>query len=120
MPWDDPSTSALFDRDSFVRRELSRKDLSPTPTATAAATIVADPLASEIWTRVGNLLNTLDAVTRWREAHPDLAGTERDCVRLLMEETKEAVKEGKANIDFGRLLMGVKTVLLLVKRVAAE
>ena len=120
MPWDDPSTAPLFDRASFVRRELSRKDLSPTPTAATAATIAADPLAPEIWARVGNLLNTLDAVTRWREAHPDLAGTERDCVRLLVEETKEAVREGKAKIDFGRLLLGVKTVLLLVKRVAAE
>ena len=120
MPWEDPTASLFFDRTSFVRREFSRNDLSPTPTATTAATITADPLAPQIWQRVQNLLNTMDAVTRWREAHPDLAGTERDCVRVLVEDTKEALKERNTEIDFGRLLLGMKTVLLLVKRAAAE
>ena len=120
MPWDDPIAAPLFDRTGFVRRELSRKDLSPTPVATTAATIAADPLAPQIWQRVQNLLNTMDAVTRWREAHPDLAGTERDCVRVLVADTKEALQEGNTKMDFGKLLLGMKTVLLLVKRAAAE
>ena len=92
----------------------------PNPIATTAATITADPLAPQIWQRIQNLLNTMDAVTRWRDAHPDLAGTERDCVRMLVEDTKEALKEENTGIDFGRLLSGRKTVLLLVKRAAAE
>jgi len=116
MPWEDASTAPFFDRTSFLRHELSRKDLSPTPVPTTAAAIAADPLAPQVWQRVLNMLNTMDAVTRWREAHPDLVGTERDCVTMLVEDTKEALREGNTKIDFGRLLLGMKTVLLLVKR----
>lgn len=113
MPWDVPATAGLFDRDTLLRRELDRDELAGGYTAKAVA---ADPLAVSIWQRVENFLNTMDAVTRWREAHPDLAGTDKDCVRVLMAETIEAVAEGKAKIDFRNLLLGRKTVVLCVKR----
>ncbi|KAK0719328.1 S-adenosyl-L-methionine-dependent methyltransferase [Lasiosphaeris hirsuta] len=115
MPWDNAATVGLFDRDTFLRRELDRAELAPGDTAKAVA---ADPLAAPVWQRVENFLNTMDAVTRWREAHPDLAGTERDCVRVLVTDTMEAVADGQAKIEFRNLLLGMKTVLLCVKRVA--
>ncbi|KAK3369974.1 S-adenosyl-L-methionine-dependent methyltransferase [Podospora didyma] len=120
MPWDNPVTAPLFDRDNFLRKELDRKDLAPPGAGVddTAKAVAADPLAVSIWQRVENLLNTMDAVTRWRDAHPDLAGTEKDCVRALIAETLEAVEDGKAKIDYRNLLLGLKTVVLLVKRAA--
>lgn len=120
LPWSDnsslsPATAALFDRDAFVRKEFTRQELA---TGDTAKQVAKDPLATSIWQRVENLLNTLDPVTRWREAHPELAGTDKDCVKVLIAETVEAVKDGKAKIDFGNLLLGMKTAVLLVKRVA--
>jgi len=121
LPWSDnsglsPTTAALFNRDAFVRKDLTRQELATGDTAKAVA---KDPLATSIWQRVENLLDTLDPVTRWREAHPELAGTDKDCVKILIAETVEAVKDGKPHIDFGNLLMDMKTVVLFVKRVAA-
>ncbi|KAK5651161.1 hypothetical protein OQA88_13208 [Cercophora sp. LCS_1] len=120
MPWDSPATARFFERDTFFRRELDRRDLAGAGSSTedVAKTVAADPLAASIWQRVENLLDTMDAVTRWREAHPDLAGTDRDCVKLLISETMQAVADGKAKIDFRNIFLGKKTVLLCVKRAA--
>ncbi|KAK1753238.1 trans-aconitate 3-methyltransferase [Echria macrotheca] len=125
MPWGVPSSelSEAFEKDSFLRRELDRDDLAAMGGSKegnveeTAKKVAADPLATTIWKRVENFLETLDPVTRWREAHPQLAGTEEDCVRVLVRETVEAVKEGKEGIDFRNLLVGRKTVVLCVKRV---
>lgn len=118
MPWDNPTTANLFDRSTFVRRELDRRDPSATTTEDTAKAVAADPLAVSIWQRVENFLNTMDAVTRWREAHPSLAGTDEDCVKMVISETQAAVAEGSAKIDFRNLLLGLKTALLIVKRTA--
>jgi len=121
LPWSEnsglsPTTAALFDRDAFVRKELPREGLAMGGDTVKA--VAKDPLATSIWQRVENLLNTFDPVMRWRETHPELVGTDKDCVKLLIAETVEAVKDGKANIDFRNLLPGRTTVVLLVKRVA--
>jgi len=124
LPWSEnsdlsPTTAALFNRDAFVRKELPREGLAAAGGDSDTAKAVAkDPLAPSIWQRVENLLNTFDPVTRWRQAHPELVGTEKDCVKMLIAETVEAVKDGKANISFRNLLPGRTTVVLLVKRVA--
>ncbi|KAM0796858.1 S-adenosyl-L-methionine-dependent methyltransferase [Usnea florida] len=54
-------------------------------------------------------LGTASAVTRWREAHPQLAGTEQDVVEKMTRGIKELLGEDK--IVFGR-----SCVLLLFKK----
>lgn len=56
-------------------------------------------------------LGTASMVTRWREAHPDLAGTERDCVKEMGAEIRRAM--GDENPKFKT---GSAVVLLLFKR----
>jgi len=127
LPWDTP-VAALFDQSTFSRKEFTRQELySPsgsgnnstdTAVKAAVAAVKADPLAPSVWKHIENLLDTVDPVTRWREAHPGLAGTEEgDCVKVLIKETVEAVKDGQAKIDLGNLSvgMGLKTVVLMVK-----
>lgn len=63
---------------------------------------------------LGDSLGTASMVTRWREAHPDLAGTEKDCVRETCAEIKKLM--GVRNDDNPRLKVGSSAVLLLFKR----
>jgi hypothetical protein len=39
----------------------------------------------------GKVLGTVSAVTRWREAHPELAGTEKDVVNVSVAKMKKVV-----------------------------
>jgi hypothetical protein len=60
-------------------------------------------------------------VTRWREAHPDLVGTEEDCVLKTMNAIAKVlgVEDGdKANSI--KIPVGSATVLLLFKHVGVE
>lgn len=54
-------------------------------------------------------LGTASAVTRWREAHPQLAGREQDVVEKMAREMRELL--GEDEIVFGR-----SCVLLLFKK----
>ena len=56
--------------------------------------------------------STTSPVTRWREAHPDLVGTDLDCVTVAVKELKEAL----GGQDW--LEIGTGMALLLVKKVA--
>jgi hypothetical protein len=70
-----------------------------------------NPLA---W-KVGDMekaLATASMVTRWREANPDLVGTEKDCVRQYITELQAAL--GGKDECFG----GSATAILLFKKSA--
>ena len=54
-------------------------------------------------------LATVSAVTRWREEHPELVGTERDCVEEMLAHLKQLLGELK-------LRGGSATVLLIFKK----
>lgn len=59
--------------------------------------------------RMQKILGTSSMVTRWREAHPQLAGTEQDVVVDLAREMKEV-------LGGEELVIGQSCVLLLFKR----
>ncbi|WYZ44182.1 hypothetical protein EsH8_VII_000618 [Colletotrichum jinshuiense] len=61
---------------------------------------------------------TASPVTRWREAHPDAVGTERDVVRILRRELERHLHD--AGVEKGKELVttGVAGVLLMVKKKA--
>jgi hypothetical protein len=54
-------------------------------------------------------LGTVSAVTRWREAHPELAGTEQDIVLVMIEQMHQLLGETPFR-------GGAATVLLMLKR----
>jgi hypothetical protein len=61
----------------------------------------------------GQAFGTVSVVTRWREAHPELAGTDRDCV-------KEVVVQMRQVLGDSGLRGGEPTVLLMFKREYGE
>lgn len=103
LPWDaDPSQTA-FPRESFQRFDWDRGGvLSDGKDFFGGSADFPIDLYEQA-------LGTVSAVTRWREAHPDLVGTERDCVTEVVARTREALG--------GRGLRGGgATVLLMFKR----
>ncbi|GKZ25173.1 hypothetical protein AbraIFM66951_001131 [Aspergillus brasiliensis] len=61
---------------------------------------------------LGNSIGTASMVTRWREAHPEEAGTELDCVNVTLAEVKKALGDDWS----GDLRLGHSAVVLLFKR----
>lgn len=49
-------------------------------------------------------------MNRWREAHPELVGTEKDIVKVLIKEIKEVIGDAES------VVTGNGYALLLVKK----
>jgi hypothetical protein len=54
---------------------------------------------------------TASMVTRWREANPDLASTEKDVVRVFAKELREVLPA-----EHQKVVQGAATAILLFKR----
>jgi hypothetical protein len=99
-----PEPVLEFDKNSFIRREWSASEQF----------IVADSegdmdMMEKVW-------GTASAVTRWRQAHPDDVGTERDVVRLLRREIERLLHEAGVEEGQEKLKGTITGVLLMVKR----
>lgn len=109
LPWDmSPDPVRCFPRDSFIRKEwdvdgvLSNGDdfFGGSSETTLAA--------------LEGSLGTASMVTRWREAHPDEAGTENDCVKATMRHVREAM--GLAAGEDVTIKVSGATALLMFKK----
>jgi len=60
---------------------------------------------------------TSSMVTKWRKAHPELAGTEKDCVNVAVRKLKEALWHPDHDVKFEG---GSSVVLLLFKKRTVE
>ncbi|KAH8701651.1 S-adenosyl-L-methionine-dependent methyltransferase [Talaromyces proteolyticus] len=117
LPWQtgDSALSAAFPESDFVRREWDRDGILSDGKEFFGKSTADDPDAGK--TMLSSLekgLDTASMVTRWREAHPELVGTERDCVRETMEEVRRVM--GVAKEEDVAIKVGGGTVLLLFKR----
>ncbi|KAJ5808015.1 hypothetical protein N7474_009284 [Penicillium riverlandense] len=59
-------------------------------------------------------LGTASMVTRWREAHPELVGTKKDCVRQMIAQVRTALGAGEE--ENPTITVGTAVVILLFKR----
>lgn len=62
--------------------------------------------------QIGRVLETTSMATRWREAHPDIANTDRDPMKLLVDEMAGLL--GSPDV---KMKTGAATALLLLKRI---
>lgn len=65
------------------------------------------------------MVETSSPVVRWREANPELAGTDADCVNVLMGKMRELLGVPKGEEDTFKVRGGGSPLVLMVKRVAA-
>lgn len=104
LPWTLPTPIPEFDRESFVRKEWEAGE---------------DFFLGD--TEVGlemfeKMMTTISAETRWRQANPDLVGTERDPLKMLCTEIRKLLRE--AGVEPGKeTVKGTAAgVLLIVKK----
>lgn len=107
MPWDMSPTVGSFDRSS-----LFRKDWDPSEPFHVEQD---KPITMDMLER---MLATGSPVTRWREAHPDAVGTERDVVRMLRREMEGLLRD--AGVPEGEYVLKGTTpgVVIMVKKAA--
>jgi SAM-dependent methyltransferase len=111
LPWTLAPPLAEFDEDSFVRLEWGTANPDSRPGDRFYRN--QQPADLDLLEKV---LGTTSPVTRWRQAHPDAAGTERDPVRNTRREIEAVLRQ--AGVGQGKELIdgGVAAVLLMLKR----
>lgn len=62
------------------------------------------------------MLGTSSPVTRWRQAHPDDVGTERDVVRMLRREVERLLHEAGVEKGTEKIKGTMRGALLMVKK----
>ncbi|CEI65649.1 hypothetical protein FVEN_g8906 [Fusarium venenatum] len=116
MPWDDPATASLYDRQSSTRHELSAKD-GYFPKTYMMDSKPSDIPLDEALQRFDKLVNSFGAVNRWQQANPELIGTKDDIVRILMNKLREAAEENAGSLDLSSLAERFAIAVIIVKRV---
>ncbi|KAH8657487.1 S-adenosyl-L-methionine-dependent methyltransferase [Tricladium varicosporioides] len=104
LPWDVSPPVKEFTKSDYIKHDYDRDGiLSDGKNFFAGAHNYSYEQAEKI-------LGTASMVTRWREAHPDLANTDKDCVKIFLNELREASGN---NDDW---LAGSATTILLFKK----
>lgn len=111
LPWTLKTPVMEFDKETFVRKEWG----TDTEGALPGDQFFTGPQQADMNT-LELVLGTTSPVTRWREAHPDDVGTERDVARIIRRDVEKALHE--AGVERGKEVVdgGVAGVLLMMKK----
>ena len=93
-----------FDQTTFFRRDWDSAE---------------DPMAyypSVDMDTLERVASTASPITRWRQAHPEVVGTEKDRVRILRRETERLLHEAGVEKGNERINAYPQGVLLIVKK----
>ncbi|KAF3911935.1 hypothetical protein ABW20_dc0108180 [Dactylellina cionopaga] len=113
MPWMLETPTPEFEQSSFKRQEWGTDDPNSLPNNEFMAispAITLDMLELS--------LGTESRVVRWREAHPEAAGTEQDLVRRMRREIEKALRVISVKDGEALLYNGVEGVLILCSKKA--
>lgn len=111
LPWTLDSPELAFDKNAFVKKFFgTTEDEEPFFDSNSNRLFDMDT--------VEQIIATNSPVTRWRQAHPELVGTDADIVKRMRRIVEELLHE--AGVEKGKELVkgGTAGVLLLVKRKA--
>lgn len=110
LPWNisNKTVANVFPKSNFVRMEWDRDGV-----LTDGEHFFGGSNETTV-NRLSTSLQTASMVTRWRQAHPHLVDTEKDCIAQAMMEVRQAL--GANEDEDPSLKVGSATVLLLFKR----
>lgn len=109
LPWTLEVGEEAFDQNSFYRKDWDgSNEVMYGETEPRAITLQM----------VEMVLGTASPITRWREAHPELVGTEQDIVKLLVAKIRRLLHEAGAEEGKESIKSIVAGVLLVVKKKA--
>lgn len=108
LPWNipHPIPSSVLPESQFLKLDYDRDG------------ILSDPESDDFFfggrevtlKQAEKSLETASMVTRWREAHPEMVGTEKDVLKLQMEELRKAMGGNES------MRTGSGTTIILVKK----
>lgn len=105
LPWTIPTAVTAFPKSSYVKHEYDRNGV-----LSNGVSFFGGGRESSL-DDVERGFSTASMVTRWREAHPDLVGTDKDVVKAFVNELREALPA-----DQQRVQQGSATAILLFKK----
>ncbi|KAL2857301.1 S-adenosyl-L-methionine-dependent methyltransferase [Aspergillus pseudoustus] len=108
LPWTVEPKVRGFDEASFVRKDWDARDED----FYAVGQPEADLDAFE------RMIGTGSPITRWRQANPELVGTEKDVVRIFRREIERLLREAGVKEGEERVRGATTGFLLMVKREA--
>lgn len=106
LPWNLAQPVAEFDRSTFLRKDWDVDEQF----------YVGEPEVN--LDMLEKILATGSPVTRWRQAHPEAVGTERDVVKMLRKEIERLLHEAGVEPGKEKVKGAMKGMLLMVKRKA--
>ena len=115
LPWSLSEPVSGFERDTFYRKDWGRD----VPYSEGDEFFVGqcDPGYLAVDLRVAEkMLGTRGTVIRWREAHPQMVGTESDVARMMCKEMERLLHEAGVEPGNEIVKISVEGVLLMVKR----
>ncbi|KAF2671137.1 S-adenosyl-L-methionine-dependent methyltransferase [Microthyrium microscopicum] len=108
LPWTLDKPVSVLDKNTFFRLEWDGSN----PTDFYAGDQKLDMNTIEI------MAGTLSPVVRWREAHPEDVGTERDVVKIQRRELERLLQEGGVEKGAEYIQGNLSGVLMMVKKLA--
>ncbi|KAI3587359.1 hypothetical protein IWW34DRAFT_875358 [Fusarium oxysporum f. sp. albedinis] len=117
MPWDNPGTSEFYNQQAFARHVLTAEDgfVSGAGRGGTVRGRVDEPPDKQLQ-RIERLVGTFGSVSRWQKENPELVGTEKDHVRILMDNVRKVMEESGEPIELTALAAKMAVALILVKR----
>lgn len=109
MPWDASPPVEAFDRASLFRQEWALDEQFHSGTENTFSLDMFEKMFA-----------TSSPVTRWRKAHPETQGTEKDVVRVMRNEIDMLLREAGVPAGSDVLKGASPGALVMVKRSAAE
>lgn len=110
LPWTVDPPVPEFDEGAFFRKEWGTEGNEDTSIYEKDQVIIDMETLEKV-------LSTSSPVARWREAHPEAVGTDKDVVRRMRREIESLLHEVGVEEGQEKLRGGVLGVLLMFKRV---
>ena len=111
LPWTIGHPVLDFDKSSFVRKEWNTDG-----NYTSSEQFFVGGLQTLTLDMLEKLLETGSPITRWREAHQDLVGTEQDVVRVLRREIERLLHEAGVEPGTESVTGALSGALLMMKK----
>ncbi|KAL7930233.1 S-adenosyl-L-methionine-dependent methyltransferase [Trichoderma chlorosporum] len=104
LPWSMAQQVEVFDKESFVRKDWATGEK-----------FIAGESEMDLDT-FEKIVATGSPATRWRQAHPDAVGTEKDVVRILRRKIERLLREAGVEEGKERIRGTVHGAMLLIKK----
>lgn len=112
MPWTSSPPVTDFEQSTFFRKEWDPADTTSPDFMTGQHTVDLDTFEK--------VMSTSSPLIRWREAHPEDVGTERDIVRRERRVMEELLREAGVKEGEEKMRGSIRGVVMIVKKKALD